>query len=266
ALQTYGIHNTVQWRKVGGFHRGRFFAGVVFHRFEWVGQGLQRGEFVGGRRGTGNAAEHPAIVGAVSQSQPFQPAADEVQPRVHGGVVANFRRRPQTLGDGGVSWPDARIDILRADVLDPHGGLAAQNALLFFRREIGGIAAQRVRSVVPRGGPAEVKVIAVGKKPAITLLGRRSEGSLPAPGLNGDVLGQTGVENFIPADHALAMPGDDGLKAFAEIGLQRLVVLDAVSAHVFLNFRIGIPLFAVYFVAADVEELIWKKFRHLSDQ
>src|SRR5215471_10946035 len=132
ALERYGVHHAVQWRKTGGLCCGGFFARVILHRLELVGKGLQGGEFLGGRGSTSDSAKHPALVGAVRQSQPFQARADEIQPRVHGGDVANFRRGPHTLGDGGISGPNSRIDILHADVLKPHGGFAAENALFFF--------------------------------------------------------------------------------------------------------------------------------------
>src|ERR1700746_210516 len=36
--------------------------------------------------------------------------------------------------------------------------------------------------------------------------------------------------------------------------------------HELLNFRIRVPLFAIYLIAADVKELVGKKLCHLSDK
>ena len=36
--------------------------------------------------------------------------------------------------------------------------------------------------------------------------------------------------------------------------------------HEFLNFGIGVPLFAVHFVAADVEEVVGENFGHFADE
>ncbi len=66
------------------------------------------------------------------------------------------------------------------------------------------------------------------------------------------------MENLVPADHGFMVLGYDLLQALVEIGLQILIVLHAVSVHEFLNFRVGIPLLAVDFVASDVEVGIGK--------
>ncbi len=116
------------------------------------------------------------------------------------------------------------------------------------------------------GGPSEIEVIAVRKDPAIALLCGRSERSGAAPGLDGDVFRQTRIQNFVPANHALAMLLNDGLEPLVEIGLQRLVALDAVRAHELLNLLVRVPLLAVHLVASNMKKLIGKKSSHLSDE
>src|SRR5579864_570439 len=39
-----------------------------------------------------------------------------------------------------------------------------------------------------------------------------------------------------------------------------------MRVHELLNLRIGVPLFAIHLVAADVEELVGEKFGHLADK
>src|SRR5207249_11924523 len=55
-------------------------------------------------------------------------------------------------------------------------------------------------------------------------------------------------------------------RSLVEIGLQSLIVLDAVGAHEFLDFLVGVPLLAVHFIAADVKKLVGEKFAHLFDE
>src|SRR5207248_131595 len=110
------------------------------------------------------------------------------------------------------------------------------------------------RGIVARGRPAEIEVVAIRKNPAVPLPRGRGKRLGAAPGLNGDVLWQAGVEDFVPANHALAVLGHNSLEPLAEIRLQRLIVLKAVGAHVFLNLLVAVPLLAIHLIAADVKE------------
>src|SRR5207245_10337031 len=81
---------------------------------------------------------------------------------------------------------------------------------------------------------------------------------LPAPRLDDDVFVKAAVEDFVPANHSLAVCSHDGLQAPVEICLERAIVFDAVLAHESLDAWITVPLLAVHLVAADVEVLIRK--------
>ena len=59
---------------------------------------------------------------------------------------------------------------------------------------------------------------------------------------------------------------DNLLNAFGEISLKLGIVLQRMRMHELLNSRIRIPLLAIYFVAANVKELVGKQLRHLSDE
>src|SRR5580658_5743443 len=143
---------------------------------------------------------------------------------MHGGDVGRFLGRPKSLRDDGIARPDARIDIFRTDVFGPHAGFSAEDAGFFFGRETRRCATQRIYGVVARRRPTKVEVVTIRKNPAKALLGSRGERLRAAPRLDEDVLRQRWIENFIPADHALAMFAYDGLEPFVEIGLQALVV------------------------------------------
>ena len=62
------------------------------------------------------------------------------------------------------------------------------------------------------------------------------------------------------------MLDDQFLNVLAEIGLQTFIVFDAVRLHELLNLGIRVPLFAIHFVAADMEILIGEKFRHFGNE
>src|SRR5436305_6895405 len=96
----------------------------------------------------------------------------------------------------------------------------------------------------------------MSQQSAITLLGRRSQRLLTAPGLDHNVLGQIRAQDFIPSHHGFAVLAHDLLYAFVEVGLQFLVVLDSMRALELLYFRIRIPLLSIYFVTTDVEVMI----------
>src|SRR5205823_123079 len=113
---------------------------------------------------------------------------------------------------------------------------------------------------------AEVQVIAIRKESAVALLRGSGQRSRSTPGLNGDVLRQGRIENFVPANHAFAVLLDDWLEMPVEIRLQRLIVFEAVGALELLNLLVGVPLLAVHFVAAHVKKLVGKEPRHLADK
>ena len=74
------------------------------------------------------------------------------------------------------------------------------------------------------------------------------------------------MQDFVPAHHDLVILRDDLLQALVEISLQVLIVFHPVSMNECLNFRIGVPLLAVDFVASDVEVGVGKKLRHFLDE
>src|SRR6185437_1282723 len=54
---------------------------------------------------------------------------------IHVSHVGHAPGRPETLGDRGQPWPDARVDALRSDELGPHACFAAEHARDLVRRE-----------------------------------------------------------------------------------------------------------------------------------
>ncbi len=59
---------------------------------------------------------------------------------------------------------------------------------------------------------------------------------------------------------------DYRLDLLGEIRLQVMIVLDAMVAHEGLNVRGFLPLLAVHFVAADVEECVREERGHFADE
>ena len=100
----------------------------------------------------------------------------------------------------------------------------------------------------------------------IALLCGSGERLLTAPGLDDNVLGRAGNENFVPAYDRFAVLGDDFLEALTEIYLEFFVGFQIVRFFEFLDFWIGVPLLAVHFIAANVEIVVGEKFDHLSYQ
>src|SRR5262249_20159561 len=148
----------------------------------------------------------------------------------------------------------------------PHAGLAAEDEGFLIWRKSGRCTIEGIDGVVTVCGPAQVHVIAVGKNAAIALLGSGSEGLGTTPRLDNDVFGDAWDENFVPADDGLAVLDDDFLNALTKVSLQSFVVGKFVGFFEFLNFWIGVPLLTVDLVAAHVEILIGKEFRHFGDE
>ena len=119
---------------------------------------------------------------------------------------------------------------------------------------------------MPLGGPHQIDVIAGRQQSPVALFGGLRQRVRPAPGLNDDAVGQVGAENFVPSQHGFSVLADDLLHSLVEIGLQIIVVLQAVGAHEFLDLWVGVPLLAVYFVASDVKELVGKEPGHLANK
>ena len=89
---------------------------------------------------------------------------------------------------------------------------------------------------------------------------------LPAPGLDHDVLRQVGLQDFVPADHDLAVLLQQLLHALVEVRLQPVRCLQVVLlANAWMRADC-VPLLAVDFVAADVEVRVGEERRHLADE
>src|SRR5436305_1917337 len=74
------------------------------------------------------------------------------------------------------------------------------------------------------------------------------------------------MQDFVPSDHDFVIFGDDLLQALVEVRLQVPIVLHSVGMDEFLNFRIGVPLLAVDFVASDVKVDVGKQLGHYVDE
>ena len=111
-----------------------------------------------------------------------------------------------------------------------------------------------------------IQVITVRENSAIAFARRLRQRLLPLPGLNYSVSGQARAQNFIPANHLLAMFAEDGLDTLVEIGVQFLAVSKSVLFTERLNRGVVKPLRVQHLVAADVEVFVRKQARHFSNQ
>src|ERR1700746_55841 len=111
-----------------------------------------------------------------------------------------------------------------------------------------------------------IEIVAAGKNSAISLLCSRCEGILAAPGLNNTVFRTAWSPHLVPTDHYFMVPADNFLNPKSEILLQFLIILQVVNAHKFPDFRVCVPLFSIYLVAADVKVMVWKKAAHFTDK
>src|SRR5712672_3152591 len=116
------------------------------------------------------------------------------------------------------------------------------------------------------GGPAEIEIITVGENAVVALGGGFSEGFLTAPRLNDDIFGHAGDEDFVPADYGFAVLSDNFLNSLAEVGLEGFVVFQGVGLLELLNFWAGVPLLAVYLVAADMKIMVGEELGHFGDK
>ena len=62
------------------------------------------------------------------------------------------------------------------------------------------------------------------------------------------------------------MFGHNVLHPCIEISLQVRIVLESMSMHELLDLGIRIPLFAIYFIAADMKEPVGKQRGHFSNE
>ena len=86
------------------------------------------------------------------------------------------------------------------------------------------------------------------------------------PGLNDDVLWHGGTQDLVPTGHKLLVLANNSFYARGEILLQFLDGRHTMSAHIFLNTGIRVPLLPVHLIATDVEVTLRKKSSHLTDK
>src|SRR5262249_20420009 len=86
--------------------------------------------------------------------------------------------------------------------------------------ERGGGTTQGIDSVVARGRPTKVEIVASGKNAAVALFCGCCERLWSPPGMDDDVFRNAGNENLVPADSDFAVLGDDFLHALAEVRLK----------------------------------------------
>src|SRR4029077_8028321 len=104
------------------------------------------------------------------------------------------------------------------------------------------------------------------KNAAIALLRGLRESGFSTPGLDDEFFLGARDEKIVPTDNGFPVFGDDGLHFFAEVALQLGVGCQIVRFLELLNFGIGVPLLAVYFVTADVKEMIGEELGQFGDE
>lgn len=88
----------------------------------------------------------------------------------------------------------------------------------------------------------------------------------PAPRLHHRFFWEFRIQDFLPADHVLAVADEKVLNALVEIGLQSAVAVECSLAEERLDARVRAPLPAVHLVPADVNVRIGKQRRHLAQK
>src|SRR6202021_4245957 len=87
------------------------------------------------------------------------------------------------------------------------------------------------------------------KGSALTFPRRFGQPIRPAPRLDHDVLGHSGSQYLVPANHEFVMLADNLLHTIREILLQFLIALQIVCLHELADLGIRAPLLPFYFVA-----------------
>ena len=241
---------------------------VALAEADWLKGGGEGGE---GSEGLGvvgaeEAAQGYGFMGEVGEADGFEADGLSIEAAVHVvDVGSGGLGRPEAFCDGGGAGPDAGVDGDGVDVLGPHAGFAAEDEGLLGGGE-GGVYGDGVGEVVLFGGLHAVEVVGLGEDALVAEGGGFDEGPGAAPGLDDDVFGEAGVEDFIPADHVLLILLHDGEEALVEVDLERVGVLEVVGAHEGDDAGVGLPLLAVALVASYVEVGIGEEAGHFADE
>ena len=91
-----------------------FFALVIFHRLDDVGERFQSVRIRRELAAPAMRCKHRAVVAAVRQVEQDRGERFRLSMRAYiEATSVTTLRRPEALGNGGVARPDARIDVLR---------------------------------------------------------------------------------------------------------------------------------------------------------
>ena len=112
----------------------------------------------------------------------------------------------------------------------------------------------------------QVDVIAVRQESAITPFCSSEQRIASSPGLNDNILWRIRLQDFVPTFHDFVAAGHDLLNTSRKHRLESSVVFQVMCTHELLYPRVGVPLLAIAFVAADVEISIGKERCHFADK
>ena len=111
-----------------------------------------------------------------------------------------------------------------------------------------------------------VQIIPIGEDSHVSLFGNLGQGFRTTPALHNHVCGEFRMKDLIPSHHLFPMFFYDGLDAFVEISLQVMIVLHPMLLFEGADIRIGVPMFTVDLISADMKIVIRKQPGHLADK
>src|SRR5215472_7416825 len=99
----------------------------------------------------------------------------------------------------------------------------------------------------------KIDVVARREYAAVAIARGFSQRTRSTPGLDYNILGSVGLQDFVPPLHDLLVAGNDLLDPCGETTLQSCPVFNGILPHIILNLRIGLPLLRVAFVSASMK-------------
>src|SRR5215469_15138310 len=99
----------------------------------------------------------------------------------------------------------------------------------------------------------QIDVVSRREYAAVAIARRLRQRTRSAPGLDHNILGSVGLQDFVPSLHGFLVASYDLLNPFGEPRLQRWPVPDGIHPHIIPNPRIGLPLFWVAFVSSRMK-------------
>jgi len=237
---------------------------IAFAKADWLKRRGKDAELVD-VLGAGEYAKAGVFLGKVSQAEAFELDGDDVETAVHVVRVGDALWRPEAFCHRCGSGPDARVDGVGIKLLGPHADLSAENEFALCGGE-GRVGWERIGEIVDPGGLHAIEVVGCGEDSLKALFCALGERGFAAPGLNDNVAGKGGVENFVPAHHVLVQVSEDFEDARIEVGLEVCVVFQMMRVHEGEDAWVGLPVGRGGFVTADVDVRIGKDGGHLAEE